>query len=69
MGEDMRMCLPAPSPEVVRAARAYLTPRYAADVDQVLWELMEHPLSPSPPPRPYGPPTHRPRAAARTSDR
>jgi hypothetical protein len=44
MGEDMKTYLPAPSPEMVRAARAYLTPRYAAGVDQVLWELMEQPL-------------------------
>ncbi|MCW2863770.1 MAG: hypothetical protein JWP48_5478 [Actinoallomurus sp.] len=44
MGEDMRTCLPAPSPDVVRAARAYLTSRYAAGMDQVLWELIEHPL-------------------------
>jgi hypothetical protein len=44
MSEEMRTCLPAPSPETVRAARAYLTPRYATGADQVLWELMEHPL-------------------------
>jgi hypothetical protein len=38
------MCLPAPAPEMVRAARAYLTPRFAVGVDGFLWEAMEHPL-------------------------
>ncbi|MGI8333069.1 hypothetical protein ACRYCC_24205 [Actinomadura scrupuli] len=36
--------LPAPAPTMVRAARAYLTPRYAVGVDQFLWETKEHPL-------------------------
>lgn len=31
---------PAPPPEAVRSARAYLTPRYAVGVDLVLWEMM-----------------------------
>jgi hypothetical protein len=44
MGDDTKTFLPAPSPEMVGAARAYLTPRYAVGVDQVLWELMEHPV-------------------------
>jgi hypothetical protein len=44
MGEDMKVCLPAPRPEMVRTARAYLTSRYAVGVDQVLWDLTEHPL-------------------------
>ena len=38
------MCLPAPRPEMVRTARAYLTSHYAAGADQVLWDLTEHPL-------------------------
>lgn len=37
-------CLPAPPAETVRAARAYLTPRYAAGADAFLWEAMELPL-------------------------
>jgi hypothetical protein len=36
--------LPAPAPEMVRAARAFLTPRYAVGVDGFLWETMDHPL-------------------------
>jgi hypothetical protein len=42
-GEDGVGCLPAPLPEMVRAARAYLTPRCATGVDAFLWEIMEHP--------------------------
>jgi hypothetical protein len=42
--DDRQGCLPAPSPEMVRAARAYLTPRYAAGVDEALWEVLEQPL-------------------------
>jgi hypothetical protein len=38
------VCLPAPSPEMVSAARDYLTPRYAVGVDGFLWEAMERPL-------------------------
>ncbi|GAB2810081.1 hypothetical protein GCM10027176_13500 [Actinoallomurus bryophytorum] len=40
----MKTYLPAPSPETVRAARAYLTPRHAIGADQILWDLTEHPL-------------------------
>src|SRR5687767_6385662 len=32
MDDDGRLFLPAPSPEAVRAARAYLTPRHAVGV-------------------------------------
>ncbi|MCW2885243.1 MAG: hypothetical protein QOE54_5488 [Streptosporangiaceae bacterium] len=44
MGDGTQVCLPAPAPEMVRAARAYLTPPYAVGVDGFLWEAMEHPL-------------------------
>lgn len=44
MSEENIGCLPAPSPEMARAARAHLTSRYAVGVDAVLWEYMEHPL-------------------------
>ncbi len=37
-------CLPAPPVETVRAARAYLTPRYAVGADGFLWEAIELPL-------------------------
>jgi len=37
--------LPAPPPEMVRAARAHLTPRYAVGVDAFLWESRQRPLS------------------------
>jgi hypothetical protein len=37
--------LPAPPPEMVRAARALLTPRYALGVDAFLWESRQRPLS------------------------
>lgn len=43
-GDEM-MCLPAPPPEMVHAARGYLTPRYAVGVDAFLWEAREHPMS------------------------
>jgi hypothetical protein len=43
-GDDKKVCLPAPLPETVRVARAYLTPRYAVGVDGFLWEVMEQPL-------------------------
>ncbi|MCW2940678.1 MAG: hypothetical protein JWN00_3663 [Actinomycetia bacterium] len=36
--------MPAPLPEMVSAARVYLTPRYAVGVDGFLWEAMERPL-------------------------
>ncbi|MFG2006722.1 hypothetical protein ACGFNU_47010 [Spirillospora sp. NPDC048911] len=41
-GEDL--CLPAPPPEMVHAARDYLTPQYASGIDAVLWEIIAHPL-------------------------
>lgn len=44
VGQDADGCLPAPSPEMVRAARAYLTPCYATGVEAFLWEAMQHPL-------------------------
>ncbi|GAA2603202.1 hypothetical protein SMC26_03395 [Actinomadura fulvescens] len=42
--EDVHLCMPAPQPRMVRAARDYLTPRFASGVDAVLWEIIEHPL-------------------------
>ncbi|GAA3972727.1 hypothetical protein GCM10023085_63890 [Actinomadura viridis] len=36
--------LPAPAPAQVQKARAYLTPRYATGVDEVLWEARERPM-------------------------
>lgn len=44
MSDDEHMGLPAPSPQMVRDARAYLTPRYAVGVEVFLWEAMELPL-------------------------
>jgi hypothetical protein len=44
MGDGTQVWLPAPAPEMVRAARAYLTPRYAVGTDGHLWEIMEQPL-------------------------
>ncbi|HEX2313969.1 MAG TPA: hypothetical protein VHJ17_09555, partial [Thermomonospora sp.] len=35
---------PMPSPEMVDAARAHLTGRYAKGVDRVLWDTDNHPL-------------------------
>jgi hypothetical protein len=42
--DDIGVGLPAPTPEQVRAARAYLTPRYAVGVDGFLWAALDHPL-------------------------
>lgn len=42
---DTQAWLPAPPPETVRAARAHLTPRYAAGVDAFLWDSRQRPLS------------------------
>jgi hypothetical protein len=44
VGDGRQAWLPAPAREMVRAARAYLTPRYAVGVDGYLWETMEQPL-------------------------
>lgn len=44
MSEYTPLCLPAPQPHMVRAARDYLTPRFASGLDAVLWETVEHPL-------------------------
>ncbi|MFG2003892.1 hypothetical protein ACGFNU_32515 [Spirillospora sp. NPDC048911] len=37
--------LPAPSPEIVSAARTHLTSRFARGLDGVLWEEGKHPLT------------------------
>ena len=38
------MDIPAPAPETVAAARRYLTERYAAGVDRLLWETGQRPM-------------------------
>lgn len=43
-GMEFKVCLPAPAPGMVRAARVYLTPRYARGADVFLWELMSQPI-------------------------
>ncbi|MDL4815263.1 hypothetical protein [Actinomadura opuntiae] len=36
--------LPAPAPQIVQQARAYLTPRHATGVDGLLWQSRERPM-------------------------
>jgi hypothetical protein len=43
-GDQPVMFLPVPSPDVVSAARAYLTPRYAVGLDDFLWDSEQRPL-------------------------
>jgi hypothetical protein len=38
VGEKHQGWLPAPTPEAAQAARAYLTPRFGAEMDVILWE-------------------------------
>lgn len=43
-GDRPVLFLPAPSPDVVSAARAYLTPRCAVGLDDFLWDSEQRPL-------------------------
>ena len=43
-GDRPVLFLPVPSPDVVSAARAYLTPRYAVGLDDFLWDSEQRPL-------------------------
>ncbi|MEU8800974.1 hypothetical protein [Spirillospora sp. NPDC048819] len=40
----MSVDLPAPTPQRVQQARAYLTARHATGVDELLWESRERPM-------------------------